>query len=204
MRPACAGSDVWPRGRLGARECFMIAATPCKTRGYSGQRSGHDRLGNGRGQRSGSEVPLFSAFARTNCPYFRDLRCCSPTTEPKVGSSNLSGRVIKSPVKQDFLLVLGRLHVLDVDQVTVAGTGNPVESGSRPHVRPTSIPWAMPSVRCRTEKLFNKNAVLPFALELAVMALDADLLESGRAVGGPARFVVAEYPAGELVQTAAF
>ena len=38
-------------------------------------------------------------------------------------------------------MVLGRLHVLDVDRATVAGNGEPVESASRPHARPTSIPW---------------------------------------------------------------
>ena len=63
---------------------------------------------------------------------------------------------------------------------------------------------ATESVRRRAEKTLDEDAVLPVPVEHPVAALDADLLEPGGAVRGPAGLVVGEHAAGQLVQATSF
>ena len=60
------------------------------------------------------------------------------------------------------------------------------------------------SVRREPEETLDEDTVLPFAVELAVAALDADLFEPGGGVRGPAGLVVGEHSGGEFVEPAAF
>ena len=67
--------------------------------------------------------------------------------------------------------------------------------------RPSATrPCSQPSSGGLAEQALDEHAVLPLAVEAAVAALDADLLEAGGQVRGAARGVVGEQAAGELVE----
>src|SRR4051794_7887838 len=69
-----------------------------------------------------------------------------------------------------------------------------------PRPRKSSVRWALGRF---AQKPLDQHAVLPLPVEAPVAALDADLLEPGRAMHGAARCVGGEDAARQLVEPAA-